>query len=57
MATMGIVTAIAIFAPELSPPEEPDPDPDALNADGVDDALEEVTVNESVAVPAVVGDE
>lgn len=57
MATMGIITAIAIFAPELSPSEEPDPDPEALNADGVEVALEEVMVKESVAVPGFTGDE
>ena len=43
MTTIGIITAIAIFAPELKP-LEPDPEPEALNADGVDDAVDDVTV-------------
>lgn len=54
---MGIITAMAIFAPELRPLEEPDPDPEALKAEGVDVALEEVAVSESVAVPASTDDE
>lgn len=36
MAAMGMMTAIAIFPPELNP-ELPEPEPDALRADGVGD--------------------
>ena len=42
MATIGIMTAIAILPPELKPPEPPEPDPEALKAEGVGDAREEV---------------
>lgn len=54
MATIGIMTAIAILPPELKPPE-PDDDPEALKADGVE-VLDEVSVTESVAVPEVVSE-
>jgi len=40
MTTMGIITAMAIFPPELRPPLPPDPLPEALNADAVDEELE-----------------
>jgi hypothetical protein len=53
MTTIGMMTAIAIFAPEPKPSEE-DPDPEALNAEGVGVALVEVRVVWSVAVADVV---
>ena len=53
MATIGIMTAIAILAPELKPPEEPEPDPGALRADGVELELD-VVVDERVAVSEAV---
>jgi hypothetical protein len=54
MTTIGMMTAIAIFAPEPKPSEEEDPDPEALNAEGVVVALVEVRVVWSVAVSDVV---
>jgi len=49
MATIGMMTAIAIFPPELRPPEPPEPEPDALKAEGVGD------VRELVVSPPLVG--
>jgi hypothetical protein len=46
-----MTTAMAIFPPELRPFEDPDPEPDALSADGVE--LDD-SVRESVAVPVTV---
>lgn len=37
MTTIGMMTAIAILAPEPSPPLEPEPSPEALRAEGVGD--------------------
>ena len=54
MATIGMMTAIAIFAPELKPLECPDPEPDALSAEGVEDAIDEVCVVAAVAVSELV---
>jgi len=52
MTTTGIMTAIAILAPELSPPDPPEPEV-ALRAEGVDEAED---VREDVSdVVAVVG--
>ena len=54
MTTMGMMTAIAIFAPEDKPPEDPDPEPEALRADGVELEVDEVAVVALVAVSEVV---
>jgi hypothetical protein len=50
MATMGIMTAIAIFPPELRPPDEVELEPEALNADGEGLEEEDVLVELTVAV-------
>jgi hypothetical protein len=50
MATMGMMTAIAIFPPELRPPDELELEPEALSAEGVADDCEEVLVVSTVAV-------
>ena len=47
---MGIMTAMAIVAPVVSPPLPLLPDPEALNAEGVDDAEEEELEEEGVKV-------
>ena len=47
--TTGMTTAIAIFAPVVSPPLPPEPEPDALSAEGDDDVVVDVC-DEEVAV-------
>lgn len=49
ITTIGMTTAIPIFAPELKP-LEPDPEPDALKADGVGLVFDEFCVVAAVAV-------
>lgn len=49
MAAMGMMTAMAIFPPELNP-ELPEPEPDALRAEGVGDAREVVVIPVAVLV-------
>lgn len=52
MAMMGMTTAIAILPPSERPPGEPDPVPEALNAEAVDDELVNV-VDEMVEIRVV----
>ncbi len=56
MTTMGMMTAIAILPPELSPPEDFELDPEALSADGVDDDYDVLVVSTVDVSDAVVGE-
>ena len=53
MTTIGITTAIAIFAGLPRPPPPLDPEPEALRAEGVADVPEPDTPEETVAVLVV----
>jgi hypothetical protein len=53
MTTIGMMTAMAIFAPDLRPPPEFESVPEALSAEGVADDDDEVIAEEVVSVLAV----